>query len=672
MTSRANPTAWPAPDAPRTDVSVGRQPSKSPCAAGAIAPSVVRSGGTTGCYDAVPTAPGRCANLGSVSDYAPPLRDIRFVMDHVAGLGDIVATDHFGHADRSTIHDVLAEVGRLMAEVVAPTNRDGDTIGTRRLPDGSVAAPPSFTAAYAKWVDSGFGAMPFDPDFGGAGFPWVTAIAVQEMFTSANLALSLCPLLTQGAIDAIHAHGGDDQRAIYLPKMLTGEWAGTMNLTEPQAGSDVGAITTKAEPAADVDAEYGPDTWRITGQKIFISWGEHDLTDNIVHLVLARTPGSPPGTKGISMFLVPKFLVRHDGSLGERNAAECVSIEHKLGIHGSPTCVMAYDGAIGWLVGGEHDGMRNMFTMMNNARLSVALQGLALAERAYQQALQYAQERTQGRAVGAAAGTSSPIIEHPDVRRMLMTQRAWIDAMRCLVYTNAAALDRADAARAVGDGDAATAWQERADLLIPLAKGLCTDVVNECTSLALQVHGGMGYVEETGIAQHVRDARIAAIYEGTNGIQAADLVGRKLAMRNGAAVRDLLAEVDAAGVALGALDGMKAAGAAIGDAVAAARSATDHLTGIAATDPRSLLAASTPYLRLLGTVVCAGLLAKGAAAVAVAADAHDDEFDDEFRRSKLVTARFFTEQLLPVAAGLLPAVLAPADDLDALTPTQLA
>ena len=338
---------------------------------------------------------------------------------------------------------------------------------------------------------------------------------------------------------------------MYLPKMLTGEWTGTMNLTEPQAGSDVGAVTTKAEPATDVDAAYGADAWRITGQKIFITWGEHDLTDNIVHLVLARTPGSPPGTKGISMFLVPKFLVRPDGSLGERNTAECVSIEHKVGIHGSPTCVMAYEGAIGWLVGGEHEGMRNMFTMMNNARLSVGLQGLAVAERAYQQALQYAQDRTQGRAIGAPAGVSSPIIDHPDVRRMLMTQRAWIDAMRCLVYTNAAALDLADAARAAGDRDAATSWQERADLLIPLTKGLCTEVVNESTSLALQIHGGMGFVEETGVAQHSRDARIAAIYEGTNGIQAADLVGRKLSMRGGGAIRDLLDEVAAAGATLG-------------------------------------------------------------------------------------------------------------------------
>jgi acyl-CoA dehydrogenase len=595
-----------------------------------------------------------------VSEYAPPLRDIRFVMEHVADLGGIVATERFGHVDATTIHEVLDEVGRFMADVIAPTNRDGDLIGSRRQPDGTIVTPDSFKPAYSKWVDSGFGAMPFDPDYGGARFPWITAIAVQEMFTSANMALSLCPLLTQGAIDAIHAHGSQEQKATYLPKMLTGEWSGTMNLTEPQAGSDVGAVATKAEPAAD----HGEDAWRITGQKIFITWGEQDLTDNIVHLVLARTPGSPPGTKGISMFLVPKFLVNADGSLGERNQAHCVSIEHKLGIHGSPTCVMAYEGAIGWLVGGERDGMRNMFTMMNNARLSVGLEGLCISERAYQQALAYAQERVQGRAVGAPAGAASHIIEHPDVRRMLMTQRSWIDAMRCLVYANAAALDRADAAQAGGDDAEARRWQERADLLIPISKSLCTDLGNELTSLALQIHGGMGYVEETGAAQHYRDARIAAIYEGTNGIQAADLVGRKLGMGGGAVVGDLLDEFDAGADQLVEIDGLARFGDRLHEAVAAARSATEHLLSIAGSEPRSVLAGSAPYLRLLGTTVCGGLLARAALAAV--------DGDDHFHRAKLVSARFFGEQILPTAAGLLPAAVAGAADLDALTAEQLA
>jgi 3-(methylthio)propanoyl-CoA dehydrogenase len=603
----------------------------------------------------------------AVSDYTPPLRDIRFVMDHVADLSEITATERFSHVDADTIHEVLAEVGRFMAEVIAPTNRDGDTIGTRFQPDGpsggTVRPPDSFRTAYAKWVESGFGAMPFDPDYGGAGFPWISAIAVQEMLTSANMALSLCPLLTQGAIDAIHAHGSDAQKATFLPKMLTGEWSGTMNLTEPQAGSDVGAVATKAEPDADASARWGDGAYSITGQKIFITWGEHDFTDNIVHLVLARTPGSPPGTKGISMFLVPKFLLEADGSLGERNSAHCVSIEHKLGIHGSPTCVMSYEGAVGWLVGGEHEGMRNMFTMMNNARLSVGLEGLSISERAYQQSLQYAQERQQGRAVDAEPGVSSPIIDHPDVRRMLMTQRAWIDAMRALVYTNAAALDRADAARSAGDVDEARRWQELADLLIPLSKALCTDVGNEMTSLAVQIHGGMGYVEETGVAQHYRDARIAAIYEGTNGIQAADLVGRKLAMRGGGVVADLLDECERHGARAGAVEGMGRFGERLREAVDTARAATSHLVTVGRSDPRSLLGASVPYLRLLGTTVCAGLLAKAVIAA--------DELDDEFGRAKVVSARFFGEQILPSVHGLLPAVEASADDLYALSAAQL-
>ncbi|MDJ0768187.1 MAG: acyl-CoA dehydrogenase [Ilumatobacter sp.] len=602
-----------------------------------------------------------------MSDYSPPLSDIRFVMDHVADLESIVGTDRFGHVDAETIHDVLAEVGRFMAEVVAPTNRDGDTIGATWHPDGSVTLPDSFKPAYHKWVESGFGAMPFDPDYGGAGFPWITAIGVQEMLTSANMAFSLCPLLTQGAIDAIHAHGSDDQRATYLPKMLTGEWTGTMNLTEPHAGSDVGAVTTKAVAAADASERWGEGAWRITGQKIFITWGEHDVADNILHLVLARTPGSPPGTKGISMFLVPKFLVEADGSIGERNTATCVSIEHKLGIHGSPTCVMSFEDAIGWLVGGEHEGMRNMFTMMNNARLSVGLQGLSITERAYQQSLQYSLDRQQGRAVGAPAGTSSPIIDHPDVRRMLMTQRAWIDAMRCLVYSNAGALDRADAARAAGDAEEARSWQELADLLIPLSKSLSTDVADEMTSIAVQVHGGMGYVEETGVAQHYRDARIAPIYEGTNGIQAADLVGRKLGMRSGGVVVDLLDEFEGRAKQLHDIDGLGAFGERLTEAVEAARTATSHLVATASSDPRSLLGASVPYLRLLGTTVCGGLLAKAALAASNGVGG-----DAGFLAAKVVSAKFFGEQILPTAVGLLPAVLAPADDLYALSADQLA
>lgn len=594
-----------------------------------------------------------------MSDYTPPTNDIRFAMNHVADLGGILATDRFSHVDAESIDAVIDEVARFMAEEVAPTNVDGDRIGSQWQPDGSVVTPDSFKAAYTKWVASGFGAMPFDAEYGGADFPWISAIAVQELYTTSNMALSLCPLLTQGAIDAIHAHGSDEQKAAYLPKMMTNEWTGTMNLTEPQAGSDVGAVTTKAEPT-----DRGDDSYSISGQKIYITYGEHDMAEQIIHLVLARTPGSPPGTKGISMFLVPKFVLDDDGSLGARNGAECVSIEHKLGIHGSPTCVMQFEGSVGWLVGNEHDGMRNMFTMMNNARLSVGLQGLSVTDRAFQQSLQYAQDREQGTALGAAKGTSSPIIEHPDVRRMLMTQRAWIDAMRALVYTNAAALDRADGA---ADADEQRTWRELADLLIPLSKGLCTDVCNEMTSIALQIHGGMGYVEETGVAQHYRDARIAAIYEGTNGIQAADLVGRKLAMRGGAVVTDLLDEFDARAKELDAIDGLGAFADRLREAVATSRTATAHLLSIAGTDPRSLLSSSSPYLRLLGTTVCGGLLAKSA----VAASAGADGFDADFLSAKVTSAKFFGEQILPTTAGLLAAVTSPADDLFALSADQL-
>ncbi len=594
-----------------------------------------------------------------MDEYRPPLTDILFVLREVAGLDEVLAAPAFEGIDADSVEMVLTEVGRFMAEVVAPTNRAGDAHPTVRNPDGTVTTAPGFKAAYDQYVASGFGAVPFDPRWGGGGFPWISAIAIQELMTSANMAFALCPLLTQGAIDALEHHGSEEQKDVYLPKMLTGEWTGTMNLTEPQAGSDVGALTSKAEPVGD-------GSWKITGQKIFITYGEQDLTENIIHLVLARTPGAAPGTRGISMFLVPKFLVKADGSLGERNDVTCVSIEHKLGIHGSPTCVLSYGdsgGAIGWLIGEEGDGMRNMFTMMNNARLSVGLQGLAVAERAYQQALAYAQERRQGTAVGAERGTSSPIIDHADVRRLLMTQRAWIDAMRCLVYANASAMDRSK----TGSGAEAEAAREVAELFTPLSKGLCTDVGNEMTSLAVQIHGGMGFVEETGVAQHYRDIRIAAIYEGTNGIQAADLVGRKLPMRGGAVVGEQLDLVDAVAAQLAATEDLKGFGQQLEAASAATRRATEWVLTNAPTNPNNALAASSPYLRMLGTVVCGGLLGRAA----LAAGAHAEADPDGFYAAKRVSARFFGEQILPLATALESAVTAGPDDLFALTPAQL-
>ena len=424
-----------------------------------------------------------------------------------------------------------------MSEVLAPLNRSGDRQGVRVEGD-EVRTADGFADAYRRYVDAGWGGVPFDPAYGGGGFPWAVALALQEMLTAANMSFSLCPLLTQGAVDMLSHHGSEEQKETWLPKLVSGEWTGTMNLTEPQAGSDVGALATRAVPADD-------GTWRITGQKIFITYGEHDLADNIVHLVLARVPDAPPGTRGISCFIVPKYLLDADGRPGVRNDLRVVSTEHKVGIHASPTCVMSYGdrgGAVGYLIGEPNAGMRYMFTMMNNARLSVGLEGLALAERAYQQAASYARERRQGVAIGSPAGEPSPIVEHADVRRMLMTMRASIEAMRGLLYLDGGAVDRA---AHHPDAEERTRWANRVALLTPVCKAWCTDLGVELTSLAVQVHGGMGYIEETGVAQHWRDLRIAPIYEGTNGIQAMDLVGRKLTLDGGQPLKELLSDVGA-------------------------------------------------------------------------------------------------------------------------------
>ena len=589
-----------------------------------------------------------------MADYHPPLDDIRFVLTHVVDLAGLAELEAYAHADVETSVGLLEEAGRFMAEVVAPTNRIGDEQGSQRQPDGSVVTPDGFKEAYARYVDAGWGAVPFDPEYGGGGFPWLIAVGLQELLTSANMAFSMAPLLTQGAIDMLSHHGSTEQKQTYLPKMLTGEWTGTMNLTEPDAGSDVGALRTKAEPAGD-------GTWRITGTKIFISFGEHDLAENIIHLVLARTPGAPPGTKGISCFIVPKVLAD-----GTRNAVACASIEHKMGIRASPTCVLEYDGASAELIGEEHAGMRYMFTMMNNARLSVGIEGLALGERAMQQAATFARERRQGRAPGAAPGTSSPIIEHPDVRRMLMTMRAYVEAMRALVYVNAEAVD---VSRHDPDEAARAAAAERADLLTPISKAWCTDLGVEITSLAVQVHGGMGYVEETGVAQHYRDARIAPIYEGTNGIQAMDLVGRKVPIRAGGAVADLLDEMAALEAELQVPE-LASIGASLRDGVAALREGTDWMLAHGLSEPVDALAGATPYLRLFGLVTGGWVLARSA--IAAHALLAVGEGDIGFLQDKVVTARFYAEQLLPAARGVLPAVTAGAADLYAIPEARLA
>ena len=567
---------------------------------------------------------------------------MRFVLQDVVDVGRLAELPGYEHADPDTVAGILDEAGRFFAEQFAPLNRVGDLQHSRRNDDGTVTTPDGFPKAYHRYVEAGWPAVPFPPEYGGGGFPWLVGIAMQEMMTAANMAFSLCPLLTQGAIDMLLHYGSEAQREVYLPKMVTGEWTGTMNLTEPQAGSDVGALTTRAVPADE-------GTWRITGQKIFITFGEHDLADNIVHLVLARVPDAPPGTRGISCFIVPKFLVDDDGTLGERNAVECVSIEHKMGINASPTCVMAYDGAVGYLIGEPNQGMRYMFKMMNTARLSVGLEGLALGERSYQQAVAYAAERRQGRAPGAAS--DSPIIEHPDVRRMLLTMKSHIEALRCLMYLNAECLDLAKAHPSEAVREAS---QELADILTPITKGWGTDVGVELTSLAVQVYGGMGYIEEAGVAQHYRDIRIAPIYEGTNGIQAIDLVGRKLGLRGGAAITEYLGRI-AATADEATSDGGQLA--EIGEALTAAldelRCTTQWL--LDAGDPHDALAGATPYLRMMGIVTGGWLLARSALAARSATG-----FSDEFLAQKLVTAHFYATQILPQAAGLAPAVTAGA------------
>ncbi len=584
-----------------------------------------------------------------MTDYVAPLADLAFVLEHIVGYRELSALPSFEHADLDTVIGVLEECGRFMAEVVAPTNRPGDLEGSQWQPDGSVVTPSGFKQAYQRYVDAGWPSVPFPPAYGGGGFPWVVGVAMQEMLTSANMAFSLCPLLTQGAIDALLHYGDEAQQETYLRQMVSGAWTGTMNLTEPHAGSDVGALTTKAIPQDD-------GSYRITGQKIYITYGEHDMAEQIVHLVLARTPGAPAGTKGISCFIVPKFLLAEDGSLGERNGVSCVSIEHKLGIHGSPTCVLAYEDAVGYLIGEENTGMRIMFVMMNNARLSVGLEGLALAERAYQQALQYAQDRRQGKAVGAT-GADSPIVDHADVRRMLMTQKAYIEALRCLILLNASYIDRSNHHP---DEALRSRSNELVGLLTPICKGFGTDLGVELTSLALQIHGGMGFVEETGVAQHFRDSRIAPIYEGTNGIQAADLVGRKLGIRSGASVREFIDTMRSVGAELElAGAGYESIRTNLDAQLDGLAEATEWLLARGTSDPNATLAGSTPYLRMFGLCVGGWLLARSATAAAATGDA-------DLAHDKLVTARFYAEQLLPQAGGLHSATTAGAGDLFAL------
>ncbi len=594
-----------------------------------------------------------------MADYTAPLWDIRFALDEIADVEQIGTFPDFADFDPEIVEPMLDEAARFIENTIAPLNRVGDTQGSSWNEDHTVTTPDGFAEAYDAYAQAGWQSVPFDPAYGGGGFPGVMSIALQEMLNSACMSFALCPLLTQGAIDLIHHHADEAQKETWLRPLVSGEWSATMNLTEPDAGSDVGALRTKAELHAD-------GTYRISGQKIFITYGEHDMVDNIVHLVLARTPDAPPGTKGISTFIVPKYLLDDDGKPTIRNDVKCTSIEHKLGIHASPTCVLQFgddDGAVGYLIGEENRGMGYMFTMMNNARLAVGVQGLAIAERAYQDAVGYAKERKQGRALGAAAGTSSPIIEHVDVRRMLLTMRAYIEAMRGVAFLDAAAVD---AEVSHPDENARNAAASRAALLTPITKSWCTDLGVELTSMAVQVHGGMGFVEETGVAQHYRDARINPIYEGTNGIQALDLVARKLPLDQGNVIAELLDEIDATAVAAQDLtQPLQQMGAAIASTTATVRATTMKLLEHLASSPADAFAGATPYLRMLGQLVGGWTLLTQA----IAAQRRIDEGDSDRRlATKILTASFYCDQLLPLASAQESAVLGGADILMQLAP----
>ena len=566
--------------------------------------------------------------------YAPPVSDMRFVLEDVAGLASIAALPGYEVATPDTVAAVLDQAADLARDVLAPLNDSGDREGAR-LENGVVRTPAGFCDAYNTFVAGGWGGLSCPEDYGGQGLPLAVSAAVSEMWSAANLGFALCPMLTVGAVEALEHHGSEELKAVYLPRLVSGEWTGTMNLTEPQAGSDVGALKTRAVKQGD--------HYRITGQKIFITYGDHDLAENIIHLVLARTPDSPSGTRGISLFLVPKFLPDADGAPGQRNDVRCVSLEHKLGIHACPTAVLAFgdeEGAIGFLVGEEHRGMECMFTMMNNARLNVGLQGVAISERAYQQALDYARTRMQGAPVGRDG--AAPIVWHPDVRRMLLLMRSRTEAARALAYLTATSLDLAKRSPDAADRKGARA---RAELLVPMVKAWSTDLGVENASLAVQVHGGMGFIEETGVAQHYRDARITPIYEGTNGIQALDLLGRKLVRDQGAAAYALIGE----------MRDLPAGPPTLSSSIDAVEKATTYLLEAWGSDPARTMAGATPYLTLFATVVGGWLMAK--AALAASEKLRRNEGDPRFLEGKLLSAQFYADHVLPQAAGLLASVL---------------
>lgn len=596
-----------------------------------------------------------------MAEYVAPLREMKFLMQEIAGLEAVSKLPGNEEFTLDLVDAVLDEAARFAEEVISPLNVVGDRIGAK-WQDRHVTMPPGFPEAYRQFSENGWTALAPDPQYGGQGLPKLVSAAVNEMWKSSNIAFSLCPMLTQGAIEALMIAGSDALKDRFLPKMVDGTWTGTMNLTEPQAGSDLAAVRTRAEPQSD-------GSYRVYGQKIFITYGEHDMTENIVHLVLARIPGAPEGVKGISLFVVPKFLVNDDGTPGKRNDVHCVSIEHKLGIHASPTAVLAFGdegdlggGAEGYLVGEENRGLEYMFIMMNAARFAVGMEGLAIAERAYQRARDYAKERTQGTEVGVRGGPKVPIIRHPDVRRMLMMMRAQVEAMRALAYVVAAAQDLGKRSIDEEERQRSAAF---ADLMIPVVKGWCTETAIEVASTGIQVHGGMGYIEETGAAQYLRDARITAIYEGTTAIQANDLIGRKMARERGATFGALLVEMRRSQQELAAMgdSDFQAMANRFDVGITKLEVAGTWLLQTFGTDVRAAHVGSVPFLRLMGIVAGGWQLFRAA----MAAKSHSDGGDkDPFWAAKVQTARVFADHLMPQAGALADSIIGGASGVLAI------
>lgn len=582
-----------------------------------------------------------------MNQYMPPLKDLKFALD-LAGLQEITTLPGYEDATSDVIDAVLEEAGRFASEVVSPLNRSGDEEGAR-WDAGRAKMPAGWKAAYATFVESGWNSLAAPRELGGQNLPRMVAAAVEEMLNGASVAFALLPMLSRGAVQAIQAAGSDQLKRTFLPKMVSGEWTGTMVLTEPQAGSDLSAVRTMAEPQPD-------GTYRLSGTKIFITYGDHDLADNVVHLVLARVRGAPSGSKGISLFVVPRALVNADGSLGEPNDVKCVSLERKLGLHATPTCVLAFGdrgGAVGYLVGQENRGLEHMFIMMNSARFAVGLEGIGLGERAYQQAVAYARERLQGAEVGGDSPAKVPIIRHPDVRRMLLSMKSRIEAMRALAAVVAAAMDKA---ALHPDEGVRASNQSFVDVMMPVVKAWFTENGLEIASLGIQVHGGTGFIEETGAAQHLRDARITTIYEGTTGIQAMDLVGRKIGKDGGQAIRVVAAEMMAVADELRS-DGhteVKAIGLALTVACRALSRSITFLADAYAAQPKQVLAGSVPFLHLLGVV--AGGWQMGRAALAARKLLGSKEADQQFLAAKIATARFYADHELSRADGLAHAI----------------